>query len=95
MELLSRHLLRAIEAYESEYACWPTVPELAEDLGIPPEFGHHHLIHRIKLQVTLGRLSHYGGRVQLTEAGLSALADDAATHGSSALSLSEPTSTRR
>jgi hypothetical protein len=95
MELLSRYLLRAIEAHESECACWPSVPELAEDIGVPPEFGHHHLIKRIERQVTLGRLSHHGGRLQLTEMGRAALAQDAATHGASALRLSEPTSSRR
>jgi hypothetical protein len=95
MELLSRYLLRAIEAHESENACWPTVPELAEDLGVPPEFGHHHLIKRIKRQIMLGRLSQDGGRVQLTQAGRAALARDAPTHGSSALRLSEQPATRR
>lgn len=95
MELVSRYLLRAIEAHESEYACWPSVPELAEELGVPPEFGHHHLIKRIERQVTLGRLSQQGGRLRLTEAGRAALARDAATHGSSALRLSDPTSSRR
>ena len=92
MELVSRYLLRAIEAHESEYACWPSVPELAEDIGVPPEFGHQHLVERIERQVALGRLSHQGGRLRLTEAGRAALARDAATHGSSALRLSGPAS---
>lgn len=71
------------------------MPELAEDVGVPPEFGHHHLRERIERQVTLGRLSHQGGRVQLTETGRAALGQDAATDGSSALRLSEPTSSTR
>ena len=90
MELLSRYLLRTIEAYQVAHACWPTVPELAEDFGIPSEFGYQHLITRIKRQVALGRLHVYGGRVQLTEAGRAALAREAAAKGPSALHLSEP-----
>lgn len=88
MELLSGYLLRAIEAYESEHGGWPTVPELAEDFGIPPEFGHRHLITRIKREVTLGRLAHDDGRVELTEAGRAALAREVAAKESSVLRLS-------
>ena len=77
MELLSRAVLRTLEAYESEHTTGPTVPELATDLGIPPDFGHLHLAELLRRQVILGRVSHYGGRFHLTEAGRAALARDA------------------
>jgi len=78
MELLSRSLLRALEVHESEHASGPTVLELAANLGIPRDFGHHHLVERLKRQVVLGRVSHSGGRFHLTEVGRKALAGNAA-----------------
>ena len=78
MELLSGVILRALETYESEHGSAPTAAELAADLGIPPEFGHHHLVERLQRQVVLGRVTNYGLRYQLTAAGREALAWEAA-----------------
>jgi hypothetical protein len=66
---LSRLLLRAIDAYDSHNGKGPTVSELAADLGIPPDFGHHDLVGRLQRELSLGRLSHYGSRFRLTQAG--------------------------
>lgn len=76
MELLGRYLLRALEAYESEHASGPTVAELADEIGIPPDLGHHYLFARLQRQITLGRISYFGRRLQLTEAGRDALLFD-------------------
>ena len=66
---LSRILLRAIDAYDADDRQGPTVPELAADLGITPEFGHHDLVVRLRRELSLGRISHQRGRFGLTRAG--------------------------
>jgi hypothetical protein len=66
---LSILLLRAIDAYDSRHREGPTVPELAADLGITPDFGHHDLVTRLKSELSLGHISHHSGRVRLTRAG--------------------------
>jgi hypothetical protein len=66
---LSRHLLRAIDAYHSHHWEGPTVPELAADLGIAPDFGHDDLAVRLERELSRGRVSNRGSRYRLTRAG--------------------------
>ena len=70
---MERVLLRMIEAHELVHGSSPTVSELAADLGIPPEFGHRHLVEELQRQVELGHVSDYAGHVQLTSAGRDSL----------------------
>ncbi len=79
MESLSRVLLLSIHGYETKHGSGPTPPELAADLGIPEDFGHHHLVERLKRQVALGRITHHGGHFHLTEAGRNALGEEPAS----------------
>jgi hypothetical protein len=67
--LLSRLLLRAIDAHRSDHREGPTVPELAADLGITPDFGHNDLVARLQRELSLGNVSHYRSRYKLTRAG--------------------------
>jgi hypothetical protein len=62
-------LLGAIDSYGARHGTDPTVVELAADLGIPPDFGHSHLVGRLRHQVSAGFVSHYQGRISLTAAG--------------------------
>lgn len=62
-------LLRAIDAYSSQHWEGPTVPELAADLGITPDFGHTYLVVRLRRELSLGHISHRGNRFRLTPAG--------------------------
>jgi hypothetical protein len=62
-------LLRAIGSYESRHGTDPTVVELAADLGIPSDFGHSHLVERLRHEVSAGFVFHYRGRISLTAAG--------------------------
>lgn len=78
MELVDGLLLRAVDAYESRHGTGPTVPELAADLGIPLDFGHHHLVTRLRQELARERLAHYRRRFTLTAAGRLALDADEA-----------------
>jgi hypothetical protein len=69
MDVFSRAILDAVEAFESEHAHGPTVSELAISLGIPFEVGHAHLASRLQRQVVLGRVLHSDGRFMLTGVG--------------------------
>jgi hypothetical protein len=62
-------LLRAIDSYESRHGTAPSVRELAADLGIPPDFGHSHLVERLRREVSACFVTHYRGRISLTAAG--------------------------
>ncbi len=62
-------LLRAIDSYKARHRTGPTVLELAADLGIPPDFGHSHLVERLRREVSAGFVTHYRGRISLTAAG--------------------------
>jgi hypothetical protein len=66
---LSGFLLRAIDAYDSHNGRGPTVPELAVDLGITPDFGHSNLVMRLQHELSLGHIAEYRGRIRLTRAG--------------------------
>lgn len=70
-------LLRAVDAYVSSHGTGPTVLELAEDLGIPADFGHDHLVERLQHELARERLAHYRRRFTLTAAGRLALDADA------------------
>lgn len=76
MQVGRRSLLRTIEAYESRHGVGPTVHELATYLGIPADFGHLHLVDRLKRESALEHLSDYRGRFTLTAAGRRALDSD-------------------
>jgi hypothetical protein len=76
MEPVDRLLLCAIDAFEQCHETGPTVRELAADLGLPPDFGHEHLVERLQSEVKLDRISHYRGRFGLTNAGRLALDAD-------------------
>jgi len=69
-------LLRAIDSYESRHGTGPTVIELAADLGITPDFGHHHLVGRLRRQHAAGFVSHYRRRLTLTTAGRAMIKGD-------------------
>jgi hypothetical protein len=71
-------LLRAIGSYESRHGIDPTVVELAADLGIPSDFGHGHLVERLRHEVSAGFVSHYQGRINLTAAGREMVEGDTA-----------------
>lgn len=73
MELADGLLLRAVEAYESSHGTGPTVRELAEDLGIPVDFGYDQLVDRLQHELARERLAHYRRRFTLTAAGRLAL----------------------
>jgi hypothetical protein len=77
MELFSQAILHALEAFQSEHAQGPTVPELAVSLGIPSKLGHDRLAERVQRQIVLGRVSHGEGRFTLTSAGRRAISDPA------------------
>jgi hypothetical protein len=62
-------LLRAIDSYKARHRTGPTVRELAADLGIPADFGHSHLVERLRREVSAGFATHYRGRISLTTAG--------------------------
>lgn len=66
-------LLHAIDAYVSRLGTGPTVRELAADLGIPEDFGHHQLVDRLQRELARGRVSLYRGRFTLTAVGRLAL----------------------
>jgi hypothetical protein len=82
MESLSRVLLLSVESYETKHGSGPTGPELAADLRIPEDYGHHRLVERLKRQIALGRVTHDAGRFRFTEAGRAAVADKAAAEPS-------------
>jgi hypothetical protein len=77
MELFSRAILDELEAFHSEHAQGPTASELARRLGIPFEFGHDHVVARVKRQIVLGRVCHSEGRFTLTSAGREAVGREA------------------
>jgi hypothetical protein len=74
---LRRLLLRAIDAYDSQNGAGPTVFELADDLGIPPDFGHHDLVGRLQRELSLGYVSHYRSRFTLTPTGRNLIVSEA------------------
>lgn len=73
MDSLDPLLLHAVGAYEAHHGSGPKVSELATDLGIPADFGHHHLVERLRHELTHERLAHFRGRFTLTAAGRLAL----------------------
>jgi hypothetical protein len=75
LESLDRTLLQSIDAYESKHGSGPTAQALAAELGIPPDFGHHHLVERLKRQVEHGHVSYHRRRFLVTDAGRAALAE--------------------
>lgn len=66
-------LLQAIDGFESHHGRGPTVPELAADLGITPDFGHAQLVKLLQRELATGCVAYLRGRVELTGAGRSQL----------------------
>lgn len=82
MEVVRRFLLHAVDSYETRNETGPTVSELAADLGLPPDFGHKHLVDHLRSEAALEHLANCRGRFTLTPAGRLALDDEARGHGS-------------
>ncbi len=66
---LRRLLLLAIDTHNSQYGTGPTVPELAADLGIRPDFGHRDLVARLRHELSFGHVVYFSSRFRLTLAG--------------------------
>jgi hypothetical protein len=66
---LSLYLRRSIDGYESRHGCGPTLHQLAEDLGIPADFGASHLEEHLRRELELGRVACEHGRFRLTTSG--------------------------
>jgi len=62
---VTRGLLSSLESYERGHGSGPTVEQLGDVIGLPPEY-RHVLGKMLRRELSLGRVSYLGGRYRLT-----------------------------